>query len=1213
MQLLKLSLQNINSFREKVQIDFESAPLNEASLLAITGATGAGKTTLFDSLCVALYNRTPRLSSIGNQNPGNLLSQGRTEGFAEVLFDADDVRYRSEWRIKRNQRGELRAEAKLININKNELITDRLSRRSKSRGTSELTVNEAVSEILGLDFDAFTRSVMLAQGDFAAFLKANEEARSLILEATTGLKIYDELKKMLNEKVNESKNGHQQVEAVFKAIPEASREEIDATRIQLAQLKADATSLQERRQTILSAKAQETNRTRLHEQLVQVQAHDNELLERQSEIEMMKSERECAHRAAKRIPEYQRFQSEKAEFERAALAFDNAQNQYVQVQEEYEKSSAEYAEVDALYQAALDERETLMPVYNTARTDEIMAQTRFEALNDLRGNLKTVETQIFEVSNQFAAQKVEKSVLAQQLDADSDFLRAHSLPDNSGEQLSDARVILERRNSKYSLLIGRSKTLEASQSKQTQLTNQLTQLQQAHAELLDEEATAETTLEEAETELHTQQKRGTLESWKERKRQAQQMQPIALTYEQVIRRLTEIQSELERMIGSQKDVRAKLTALQAESALQIEIIGQSAERVKRHQAERDSVMLENQVIPLRHRLEEGEPCPVCGSVEHPWAGEAEHQGENQLELASQDLSQAEEVWKSVQKDFDKLEQQRVRLEGNVENFDTQISQSQKQIESLHSTIQTAQAQWDKVYPKTEIAVINLQMELDAVEESHNILHESMMTHVKTLNNQKLLIERRANHEREMLRLQADYQAADADHQVLIAEIKTLRCEIDAIDAQFWERLPEAFRGDEPKSAIDKFAEQIDAVKACEERVNQKQHQFERLTDRVNETATNLEADVSRRSKIAAEVEQYQSEGDKWLASAREKTGDTSVEEATQKLEMAVKDRTKHRNDVAATVREKEQALTQSWTHRDDAEFRQTEAREKLDAAQIAYLTSLTVEGFTGPDSHEQAFRDDAWLENCTNEIDQYQQEREMASQKIETLRNHFTDAPFDPAAMGRILHDEREIDQRLQVTNQEHGRLQQRMGQLEENLRRRDERLQALEKAKQERDRWAALHECIGGNTFRRFALRWMFDLILQFANQQLEYLTKRYQLKAKGQLDMAVIDRWNANAERPVETLSGGESFLTSLALALALSEMNRGRTQPNSLFLDEGFGTLDTQTLDIAISALEGLRLRGRNICVISHVEELTRRIPVRIAVEKMGNGSSRVRVRG
>ena len=112
---------------------------------------------------------------------------------------------------------------------------------------------------------------------------------------------------------------------------------------------------------------------------------------------------------------------------------------------------------------------------------------------------------------------------------------------------------------------------------------------------------------------------------------------------------------------------------------------------------------------------------------------------------------------------------------------------------------------------------------------------------------------------------------------------------------------------------------------------------------------------------------------------------------------------------------------------------------------------------------------------------------------------------------------------------------------------------------------------------------------------------------------DMVVIDKWNGNEERPVETLSGGESFLASLSLALALSEMSRGRTQLNSLFLDEGFGTLDTKTLDTAISALEALRMAGRSIVVISHVGELTRRIPVQITVEKMGNGSSRVRIRG
>lgn len=133
-------------------------------------------------------------------------------------------------------------------------------------------------------------------------------------------------------------------------------------------------------------------------------------------------------------------------------------------------------------------------------------------------------------------------------------------------------------------------------------------------------------------------------------------------------------------------------------------------------------------------------------------------------------------------------------------------------------------------------------------------------------------------------------------------------------------------------------------------------------------------------------------------------------------------------------------------------------------------------------------------------------------------------------------------------------------------------------------------------------------------ANVQLDYLTsERYQLKVESIGNLTVIDRWNANEERPVETLSGGESFLTSLALALALADLSRGRAELNSLFLDEGFGTLDAETLDVAIAALEGLRMQGRSIFLISHVQELTRRIPVKINVRKRGDGSSSVQIQG
>ena len=150
-------------------------------------------------------------------------------------------------------------------------------------------------------------------------------------------------------------------------------------------------------------------------------------------------------------------------------------------------------------------------------------------------------------------------------------------------------------------------------------------------------------------------------------------------------------------------------------------------------------------------------------------------------------------------------------------------------------------------------------------------------------------------------------------------------------------------------------------------------------------------------------------------------------------------------------------------------------------------------------------------------------------------------------------------------------------------------------------------------NSLRDFALKTMFDLLIRFANHQLSDITSRYALKVKDMKDMVVIDRWNAGEERPVETLSGGESFLVSLSLALALSELSSGRTQLDSLFLDEGFGTLDAETLEAAMYALESLRLSGRTIGVISHIDMLTKRIPVRIEVKKTGNGTSRIQMKG
>ncbi|MYK23032.1 AAA family ATPase, partial [Candidatus Poribacteria bacterium] len=281
MKICKLKLKNLNSFRDPVEIDFEKSPLDDVSLVAITGPTGAGKTTLLDAICVALYGKTPRLSGTGSQNPNHLISHGEKEAFAEALFMANGTQYLATWSVKQNGSPKVQ----LFYGDGGKLISDKLSNKGKSLGSSQKTVSEEVESILGLDFDAFRRSVMLAQGDFAAFLKASMEDRRNILEATAGVSIYDVLKQILNEKVSEVEAANAEVYDKLNKIPEASREQVVDAETEISRLRTGADALGAESQQIQAKKDRETKRKAEFEKLQSSEKRQEALLGQQTEID----------------------------------------------------------------------------------------------------------------------------------------------------------------------------------------------------------------------------------------------------------------------------------------------------------------------------------------------------------------------------------------------------------------------------------------------------------------------------------------------------------------------------------------------------------------------------------------------------------------------------------------------------------------------------------------------------------------------------------------------------------------------------------------------------------------------------------------------------------------------------------------------------------------------------------------------------------------
>ena len=364
MKICKLKLKNLNSFRGEQEIDFESGLLSDAALVAITGPTGAGKTTLLDAICVALYAKTPRLSGQGSHNPKHLISHREKEGFAEVHFIANNIRYIATWTA--TQKGTPKGELRYADGDK--LITDKLAKRGKSLGSSQRTVSEEIASILGLDFDAFKRSVMLAQGEFAAFLKASKEDRRTILEATAGIHIYDLLREALNEKVNEVKAANADVLDKLNKIPEASHEQLSEAETSLDNLQAEADALGTQNRHIQEIKQREVERKEDFQKLQSSEERQDDLTNEQQEIDRLQETLENANRAQRLLPEKHAYDTAESELENATEALRIASTEKTEATAQVKTDQTLYDEKETIYQTS---RESTRPEDANLRRCEV--------------------------------------------------------------------------------------------------------------------------------------------------------------------------------------------------------------------------------------------------------------------------------------------------------------------------------------------------------------------------------------------------------------------------------------------------------------------------------------------------------------------------------------------------------------------------------------------------------------------------------------------------------------------------------------------------------------------------------------------------------------------------------------------------------------------------------------------------------------------------
>lgn len=1114
MKILALRLANLASIPGPLTLDFTTSPLHEAGLFAITGPTGAGKSTLLDALCLALYGNTPRLrqapsrdsqlndsdgSSLGTNDPRTLLRRGTASGFAEVDFiGRDGRRYRARWAVRRARdkaTGKLQAvEQSLTDLDSEQLLT------AQKREFAEL-----LPERLGLNFEQFTRAVLLAQSEFSAFLTANDNERSELLEKLTDTAEYSAISKAAYTRSKAAKDALAVIEA--KLADQAPADAETRQTMEVAEQYAEQT-LNELHQASSTLDQQQhwlNDDQRLVARLnegQQQQAHANH------QAQLLADQRSDDQWQALIAPE-------RHYLTRHASLTESINRHRQQLEDGRQPLSQSTQALDRATQADSDTEQAL----NTASQQREQAEPALRRARELTHTLAELDRRLTELNTQTDKRNTEAS------------------------QLSTQRVDAEAQQ---------ANDLKAQRDWQATLSAQLGTHQGEHANFNTardgwhraHDAAAHRHL--ALSELAT--------AWREVNRANQYHQTLKTQQQQD-------ETKLETLKTQGQAARQRLDELTRDH----QYLNQRIERLRAVRSE--------SVSRLRQQLDDDTPCPVCGAMEHPWRhhppatpeaaqlAATQQEEDRQLSEAEQQLSTARDAHHELQGEYRSLNL-------GLTQCLKALAESESQRNATQQTLAThpLQAEMNTIAHAERDGWINTE------RTRSQAARDDAAKHLHALNEAEQalapLAECLRQHELTLSRLTTQQTFVQAERQRLAEQLIPLKAERQQQAKALAEALGEHLSADVWQQGLDT---QLSSARQAREQARQQQHAalntLQHLAQQQQHRQQQLDEASTEHNTLSARLDDWRHRHPELVDATLARLlaeSNSDIQARTRRLKEA--DSTLER--TATATDERRRALIE---HRHDQAL-------ATDAADNDY------------DNHASSDSHPLLGTAVTTAIKQHhieleQHRGELAPRLAEAQRIR------DAAVNARIDDDRR--------------RQQQRDGQNER------------EHARQQLVRWGSISELIGaadGKTFRRIAQAWNLERLLEQANLHLAGLTRRYRLERGGsELGLLVIDRDMGDERRSVHSLSGGETFLVSLALALGLASLTSGELAIESLFIDEGFGSLDPQSLALAMEALDGLQAQGRRVGVISHVQEMHERIPVQVRIEPLGNGTSQARITG
>ncbi|MFJ5253593.1 AAA family ATPase [Pseudomonas sp. NPDC088414] len=1213
MKILAIRLKNLASLAGPFEIDFTAEPLASAGLFAITGPTGAGKSTLLDALCLALFGAVPRLNNtsrdakvpdadgeIATGDPRTLLRRGTGEGYAEVDFvGVDGRRYRARWEANR-AREKAGGKLQISRQSLRDIDQDQLLASQKGEYKTQL---EAA---LGLNFEQFTRAVLLAQSEFSAFLKADDNDRSELLEKLTDTALYTRLGRRAFDKTKEAREAHKllqdQATGVTPLTPEAravlderfnaAQQQLKVQQAQLKQLEQQHSWLKDLRQL---QDAQQAAAEQLHSAQQQWEGLAGERL-KLTRLEQLAPQRHQFARKTELDAQLTPLAAQIAAHTQQHGELGEKQTQLEQTLESAKVALSEaqqrHSESAPLLRQAFDEQSTLARLAKDTALSAEARQAAEQACSEGQSAIQTLQDKQVQV-----AERLQK--IAAGLEQSADLAPLSDAWNAYRDRLQQLMLIGNRLNKGQAELA----TLEQNAAHSAEAL--ATQKQQL--EVLFKEAGAEPDAVAEQIGILgnlLQDNRKQLRAIEDLTRLWASQQEFEKRGAELQQRLLDAQQERERL--TQDGVKSKAELTVAEQTL----------NVTRELLERQRLARSASVEELRAQLQDDQPCPVCGSNEHPY-----HQPEALLQsLGRHDESEQASAQQAVDQLKEKLTELRAEV-GGVIARQKELLQQQEQLNAQ----QQALAPSLQAHPLAPQLLNQDADKRDAWLTRQNDQLNQSITQDEQRQSALLTLQQDA------ARLTQQLRNAETAHQQAAQHLSNQQRELSSDRQRLDEELT-AFASLLPADTLEALRVEPAATfmqldRQIAERLAQVEQQKEELAEQQQRQQT-LEKEQDRQ---LSRVQQLQSAEQQFGALATQQQASqeklaqllgehSSAEHWQQQLEQAVE---QARNAETGTAAELQNVRTQRVQIGAELKAQQ----ERLQALQ-SEDNELTQKIADWRARHPEL--DDGGLEDLLrvddtqlSELRQRLQHNEKAIEQARVLLQERDQRLADHQAQHNGNLDAEQLASALADLQNQFNLSEQQCAELRaeqaEDQRRQNANqalAQQIADAYAEYQRWARLNALIGsatGDTFRKIAQAYNLDLLVHHANVQLRQLVKRYRLKRGGSmLGLLVMDTEMGDELRSVHSLSGGETFLVSLALALGLASMASSTLKIESLFIDEGFGSLDPESLQLAMDALDGLQAQGRKVAVISHVQEMHERIPVQIQVQRLGNGLSTLEVK-